>query len=207
MTGALSHELLARIEGDVRAHLAAKPKRLAHTLSVAETASRLASAYGVDATLAVAAGLLHDWDKAESPSELVRRARAQGVDLGVELDLVRPLLHGILAARELPARYPELPREVFRAIEVHTTAAEELSPLDMVVFVADVIEPLRPATPGIERVRSLVGASSLEDLFWASFTGGIVYVLEGGRYLYPGTVDVYNAIAARRAAGDEKRPA
>ena len=41
----------------------------------------------------------------------------------------------------------------------------------------------------------------------ASFTGGIVYVLEGGRYLYPGTVDVYNAIAARRAAGDEKRPA
>ena len=33
----------------------------------------------------------------------------------------------------------------------------------------------------------------------ASFVGGIVYVLEGGRYLYPGTIEVYNALAARRA--------
>ena len=82
---------------------------------------------------------------------------------------------------------------------MHTTAAKHMSALDMVVFVADGIEPLRPSTPGIEAVRSLVGRASLEDLFWMSFTGGIEYVIEGGRYLYPGTVDVYNSIAARRA--------
>ena len=199
MSAAVGEGLLGRIEADVREHLSAKPRRLAHTLSVADCAASLASADGVDPSLARAAGLLHDWDKAESPEELVRRAREEGVDLGVDLELVRPLLHGILAARELPARYPELPAEVFRAVEVHTTAAERMSPLDMVVFVADGIEPLRPATPGIERVRALVGEAPLEELFWASFTGGIVYVLEGGRYLYPGTVDVYNAIAARRA--------
>ena len=62
-------------------------------------------------------------------------------------------------------------------------------------------EPLRPDTPGIERSRSLVGVASLDDLFWESFVGGIVYVLEGGRYLYPGTIEVYNALAARRAEG------
>ena len=79
------------------------------------------------------------------------------------------------------------------------TKTEQMSPLDMVVFVADRIEPLRPGTPGIEAVRALVGKASLEDLFWKSFTGGIEYVIEGGRYLYPGTIDVYNSIAARRA--------
>ena len=47
-----------------------------------------------------------------------------------------------------------------------------------------------------------MGKASLDDLFWEAFVGGVVYVLEGGRYLYPGTVDVYNELAARRAARD-----
>lgn len=119
--------------------------------------------------------------------------------MGVDLDLVEPLLHGMVASRELPARYPELPGEVWHAIDVHTTAAADMSDLDMVLFVADGIEPLRPATPGIERTRSLVGKASLADVFWYSFVGGITYVLEGGRYLYPGTIGVYNALVAVRA--------
>ena len=92
---------------------------------------------------------------------------------------------------------------MWHAISVHTSAAVDMGPLDEVLFVADGIEPLRPDTPGIERSRSLVGVASLDDLFWESFVGGIVYVLEGGRYLYPGTIEVYNALAARRA---EARP-
>lgn len=197
---ATSAELLARIEADVREQLAPKPRRLAHSISVAETAESLALAYGVDPFLARCAGLLHDWEKASSGSEQEARARELGIDLGVDLSLVRPLLHGIIAARELPPRYPELPAELWHAIEVHTTAATEMSPLDEVLFVADGVEPLRPATPGIERTRSLVGSVALDDLFWESFVGGIVYVLEGGRYLYPGTVEVYNSLAAKRAA-------
>ncbi len=192
--------LLDRLRADVTGHLSAKPRRLAHSISVADTAEHLALTYGVDPFLARAAGLLHDWEKASSVPEQVTRARELGIDLGVDLELVHPLLHGMIAARTLPSRYPELPPEVWRAIEVHTTAAAPMGPLDQVLFVADGIEPLRPDTPGILRTRSLVGEASLDDLFWASFVGGIVYVLEGGRYLYPGTVDVYNSLAAERAA-------
>ena len=88
---------------------------------------------------------------------------------------------------------------MWHAVAVHTSAAADMGPLDEVIFVADGIEPLRPDTPGIERLRSLVGEVSLDDLFWESFVGGIIFVLEGGRYLYPGTIDVYNSLAARRA--------
>ena len=198
---AAREELLARIESDLAAHLSSKPRRLAHSRSVADTAERLALAYGVDPFLARCAGLLHDWEKAASGAEQEARARELGIDMGVDLSLVRPLLHGIIAARTLPARYPELPDEVWHAIETHTVAAADMGPLDEVLFVSDGIEPLRPPSPGIERVRSLVGEAALDDLFWESFVGGVVYVVEGGRYLYPGTVDVYNALAARRAAG------
>lgn len=193
--------LMEAIERDLGARLAERPHRLAHSLSVADTACHLALVYGVDPFDARVAGLLHDWDKALAPDELLRRARQEGVDLGVDLELVEPLLHGILAARELPARYPMLGAPVFQAIARHTTAAEYMSPLDEVVFVADGIEPLRRGSAGIERTRSLVGAAPLDDVFWDAFAGGIVYVIEGSRYLYPGTIDIYNAIAARRARG------
>ncbi|QOY59880.1 bis(5'-nucleosyl)-tetraphosphatase (symmetrical) YqeK [Thermophilibacter immobilis] len=191
--------LVARLEADLKAQLAPKPCRLAHSLSVARTAEDLALTYGVDPLWARVAGILHDWDKVVAEDELVARARRLGVEMGVDLGLVRPLLHGIVAARELPARYPELPDEVWHAIAVHTTAAPEMSPLDEVLFVADGIEPLRPPAPGIEKTRALVGAAPLDDVFWSSFVGGIVYVLEEGRYLYPGSIDIYNALAAGRA--------
>ena len=198
---------LKRLEKDLGQQLAAKPKRLAHSLSVARTAEELALAYGVDPFLARAAGTLHDWCKALSGDEQVALARDLGIDLGADLETVRPLLHGVIASRILPERYPELPAEVWHAIAVHTTAAVDMSPLDEVIFVADGIEPLRHDTPGIERSRSLVGVASLDDLFWECFVGGIVYVLEGGRYLYPGTIEVYNALAARRARRAAKEKA
>lgn len=191
---------IERLEADVSAQLAAKPRRLAHSLSVARTAEELALAYDVDPFLARVAGTLHDWCKALSNEEQLAQARELGLDMGVDLESVTPLLHGIIAARTLPRRYPGLPPEVWRAIEVHTTASTDMAPLDEVLFVADGIEPLRSDTPGIRRTRSLVGRASLDDLFWEAFVGGVVYVLQGGRYLYPGTVDVYNELAARRAA-------
>ncbi len=189
-------EELKRLEHALRDHMKeAKPKRYAHSLSVAKTAESLAVTYGVDPYLARCAGTLHDWYKVPSNDEQIARARELGIDLGVDLSLVANLLHGIIASRDLPARFPELPAEVWQAIDRHTTGAADMSPLDMVVFVADGIEPLRRSSPGIEKTRKLVGVSSLEDLYWESFTGGVIYVLETGRYLYPGTLAIYNAHA------------
>ena len=190
--------LLARIKRDVTEHLSGKPRRLAHSLSVARCAESLAVTYGVDPFLARVAGLLHDWEKACSVSEQLAHAKELGIDMGVELELVHSLLHGRIAAMVLPECYPELPPAVWHAISVHTSACADMSPLDMVLFVADGIEPLRPSTPGIDRVRKLVGKASLADLFWDSFVGGIVYVIEGGRYLYPRTIEVYNVLSSQR---------
>ena len=191
---------LERLEGALKAHMEeVKPRRYAHSLSVAQTAESLALTYGVDPFEARAAGILHDWHKVYPASEQIERARALGMDLGVDLHLVSNLLHGMLTARELPERFPELPVSVWQAIDRHTTAAADMSPLDMVVFVADGIEPLRKSTPGIEHSRSLVGKASLDDLFWESFLGGVISVLQPQRYLYPGTLDIYNQLALRRS--------
>lgn len=190
---------LMRVEADARSQLAPKRRRLDHTLSVARTAEHLAVMYDVDPFLARLAGLLHDWDKVVPRDELMERARYFGIDLGVPLESVEPLLHGMVAARELPERYPHIPHEVWHAVACHTSAAEDMNPLDMVLFVADGIEPLRRASAGIQQTRDLVGKVSLEDLFWNAFVGGIIFVLQTGRYLYPHTIEIYNTLATRRA--------
>ena len=184
--------LIGRLESDLTDRMSAvKPRRLAHSLSVARCAESLALRY----------------DKVVSDDELVRRARELGIDFGVDLDLVRPLLHGVVAARELPGLYPELAPEVFQAIARHTTAAVDMTPLDEVVFVADGIEPLRTGSVGIQQTRDMVGRASLDDVFWNSFCAGIEYVVETRRYLYPGTLDIYNELALRRAGAGSNAPA
>ena len=69
----------------------------------------------------------------------------------------------------------------------------------MVVFVADGIEPGRKSYPALESLRAMVGSAPLDDLFWVSFTSGVQYVIATERYLYPGTIDIYNALALERA--------
>lgn len=191
-------ELLARIERDVAHQLESKPKRLAHTLSVADTAAELARAYGADEFAARVAGLLHDWHKAYGAKEQIALAEELGLDYGVDLALVAPLLHGALTAATLPARYPELPGEVWSAIARHTAGAKDMSALDMVVFIADAIEPLRPATPAIEGLRAKAGSSPLPELYFETFAESMAYVIETRRYLWPETLVTYNGLVLKR---------
>ena len=200
--GKKDRALVARLEEDLRVHMEErKPRRYQHSLSVAATAEHMALAYGIDPLQARVAGILHDWDKVLSADEQIAWARELGIDLGVELTLVQPLLHGMTAARHLPTRYPELPDAIWQAIDRHTIGHAHMSPLDMVVFVADGIEPLRRDVPAIRAVRDLVDARApLEDVFWESFYHGVSYVIETERYLYPGTLDIYNELALARRA-------
>ncbi len=191
---------LARLERDIRVQLAEKPKRLAHSLSVARCAEWMASIYGADPFEARCSGILHDWCKAWTNDRQIDEAAALGIEMGAPLEKVQPLLHGIIAAKILPERYPELPGSVWQAISRHTTGAADMSALDMVLFVADGIEPLRKPSPGIEEVRAMAGSSPLDEVFKTSFADGIVYVIETRRYLYEGTIDIYNALIEKETA-------
>ena len=186
---------LEELRGALEDHMASmKPRRYEHSLGVADTAGMLARVYGVDEFLAYAAGLLHDWDKVVPDAELLARAAQLGVRLAGSPVNALPLLHGPVAAKELPSRFDDLPDQVWQAIARHTVGAADMSPLDMVVFVADAIEPGRRGDYAV-RLREMVGESSLSELFFQTFTQGLIYVMRTGRYLYPSALTVYNAYA------------
>ncbi len=171
-----------------------KPRRYRHSLGVARTASELANVYGVDSFLAEAAGLVHDWDKVLDDAELLTRAAQYKIRIAGSPTLSTPLLHGPVAAVELPHIFPELPQEVWQAVARHTVGATDMTPLDMVVFIADAIEPMRQGDYADE-LRALVGEVSLKDLFFKCFSQGLTYVISAGRYLYPTALTIYNSYA------------
>ena len=189
--------LLKRIHELLDVRMKDKRKRYVHSLGVAETALHLAEVYGADRFDAAAAGLIHDWDKVLSDDELVARALHYGIKVAGSPSAATPLLHGPVAAYELPQLFPELSPAVFQAVDRHTVGACDMTSLDMVVFVADAIEPNRHGDYA-HALRKMVGKSSLDELFFSCFAQGLVYVIQSGRYLYPTAITIYNHYAQLR---------
>ena len=171
--------------------------RFKHSVNVSKVARRLAKTYGADPDKARLAGILHDWDKGLSNEEL--RARAQ--DLGVEVDPMvltdMPwLLHGPTAAVALAREYPQFGTDVFQAIARHTSGAADMTSLDSIIYIADIIEPDRSFgdMEGIERLRTLVGKLPLDELYFQAFKYTLEFLISTDRVLYPATIDTWNIL-------------
>ena len=165
-----------------------KPGRFAHSLSVAETARKLAVLHGADPVLAEQAGLLHDCAK-NYPLEEMRRI---AVDHALTDDSFflesGALLHSLVGAQVAKDRYGMDDPDVLEAIRYHNTGCAGMSRLAMCVCLADSIEPLRRSFPLLEKVRSL-SEHSLERALLLSLEGTAEYVMSRGRYLHPRTRD------------------
>lgn len=180
-----------------------KPSRFVHSVRVAETAEKMALAYGVDSRVARMAGLLHDWDKALSPKRLRDRIAHYGLDIDGATQINMPqLLHGPTAAAVLADEFPEFGDEIFQAIERHTVGGIRMTPLDMIVFCADKIEPGND----VQVYRDLydqIATMDLEDLFLAVQREGLVYLLRSNRPLNLDAVEVWNFYCAEKQRDGE----
>ncbi len=172
-------------------------KRFKHSVNVSKVARRLAKTYGADPDKARLAGILHDWDKGLTNEEL--RDRAQ--DLGVEVDPMvltdMPwLLHGPTAAVALAREYPQFGADIFQAIARHTSGAADMTALDSIIYIADIIEPDRSFgdMEGIERLRALVGELSLDELYFQAFKYTLEFLISTDRVLYPATIETWNIL-------------
>ncbi len=180
-------------------------KRFAHCEGVAHTSEVLAKTYGVDPRRARLAGILHDWDKGYDDPGI--RRRACEVDLDVDpivIEQMPRVLHGMTAARALARAFPEIPADVLQAVDRHTVAAIGMEPLDMVLYVADAIEPNRKGER-VEELREMVGTATLEELYEETYRYWVELMLVRHCTLHPDTIAIWNDIVARRARRKGKK--
>lgn len=174
---------------------------LAHCERTAATAATLAETYSADVELARLAGLLHDWDREVPKKDLVAHAERHGLEVSDVEHATPKLLHARTGAAAVRAQFPGLPEPVYSAVEKHTVGALDMSDLDRIVYLADMIEPGR-AYPGVQALRDLVGRVSLGELFLQGYAVSIESLLQRRKRLHPATVEIWNSLVSSAKAGE-----
>ena len=186
--------LIDQLESDLKGHMYHKnPKRFAHSISVGHCAETLAQVYGADMFSARVAGILHDWEKLLSDEKTIELAEHFRIQAEAPYQKIAGLLHGPLAAKTLPAIYPWLSEQILSAIQKHTAGDRQMSKLDKILYVADLIEPLRPNYTSVEEARNVyLRGGSLDKLYETAFCSVMMYVISSRSYLYPSSIALYN---------------
>ncbi|MGS0765146.1 bis(5'-nucleosyl)-tetraphosphatase (symmetrical) YqeK [Syntrophomonas curvata] len=165
-------------------------RRYNHSLQVAQVAREMAGHYGIDPDKAYLTGLLHDYAKGMAASELLDIAITNHL-LEDEADsLVPDLLHAPVGAFLLRSELAVDDEEVLQAVKKHTLGALNMSDLDKIIYLADMIEPGRDF-PGLERLTCLAWRNLDEGMLFG-LESTIKYCLDEHRILHPLTVKVRN---------------
>jgi predicted HD superfamily hydrolase involved in NAD metabolism len=179
--------------------------RFLHSISVSDTAIRLAQYYNVDENEAAVAGLLHDWDKNLTDEELLERAREFGIEPTDHQEDMANLLHARTGACAVAREFPEVSSAVIQAIDRHTSAAPDMTDLDMIIYVADMIEPLR-SQGNLTELRVLAGKVPLEVLFFKAYETTMSHLISRHRFIHPDSMVVWNEYVAREKLKKAPRP-
>ena len=172
--------------------------RLKHTLSVAETAVWLANRFGVDPYQAHLAGMLHDCAKGMDAPTLLQLIRNGGISAD-DLELSMPaLLHAPAGAALARMQYHVSDQSVLSAIRWHTTGRRNMTPLEKVVYLADMIEPGRTPYPGLEELRKCARVN-LDEAVHMAAAQSAAYVAGRGKKLHPRTME----LASRERHGEK----
>ncbi|MEA1959736.1 MAG: bis(5'-nucleosyl)-tetraphosphatase (symmetrical) YqeK [Bacillota bacterium] len=172
----------------IQAKLSAR--RFQHSMNVAQTARTLAQMHGENPDIAYTTGLLHDYAKGISGDELLRIAEENNL---IEVDLERQLpdlLHAPVGAYLVERELKLHDVSMLEAIRVHTLGSLDMSLLDKIIFLADMIEPGRDY-PGLQRLQCLT-ERDLDQAMLFAMESTIRYCLDQGRLLHPRTIEVRN---------------
>lgn len=139
--------------------------RYEHTLGVMYTAESLAMRYGADMTKAAVAGLLHDCAKCIPNAQKLKMCKKNGIEITAMEEKNPSLLHAKLGAYLAETVYGVTDPEILSAIRWHTTGKADMSLLDMIVYMADYIEPNRDKAPNLKEIRKLTFENMEEALY------------------------------------------
>ncbi len=144
------------------------PERYRHTLGVEQTALELAQKNGIDPGKARVAALLHDCAKCMGEKEMLRLLKDHGMEPRFPADRTRTLMHAAAGAIIARDRYGITDEEILGAIRWHTTGRANMTRLEKLIYLADVIEPGRRPFPALGAIRAATHKSLDEGLRMAA---------------------------------------
>ena len=143
-------------------------KRFMHSMRVAKLSRDLAKHYGVDAEKAYFAGLTHDLAKELDNGKCLEIIEKANIFQDTCIKLMPNLAHGEIAAYILKTEFEIEDEEILNAVRWHTYGHENMSDLDKIVYMADVIEPMR----------NFENLEKLREITWQNLNMAIHYFFD-----------------------------
>lgn len=177
-------------------------KRYKHSCGVAMMAKKLAQQYGVVAEQAYIAGILHDCGREYNISAMIEVASRQKIIIS-PYDMVAPiLLHAPIGAYLAETKYGIDDHAILQAIRLHTVGGANMTKLDKIIYLADMIEPSRDY-PGVDELRK-IATINLNKALLTAFDRALTYVISKKQLIHPDTVTARNEIFLKDSLFDEK---
>ena len=151
-------------------------KRLVHTEGVRKTARELCEIYGADAGKADLAVCCHDIFRGRQTDELDELIDKYGIPERYKGNA--NLSHGKIAAAVMEKEFGIKDRQIIDAVSYHTTGRAGMGLLEMIVFLADAIEPGRDY-PLVGHLREL-SVTDLDRACLESLEGTVSFLKQQG---------------------------
>ncbi len=171
-----------------------KPSRRAHSIRVAILAAERAPGLGIGEKKVVTAALFHDCAKNLSPGSPLLKGFCPPKDVPA------PVLHQYAGAYVAEHAFGISDPEVLDAIRCHTSGREEMTKLDKLIFLSDLLESGREF-PGVEKLRAAFWKEkdNVDECLYLALKNTLVHLEKEDGEIYPLTSEAYE-FAARELA-------
>ena len=171
-------------------------RRLKHSLDVSKCAVKLSEIYKCDKEKAEIAGLVHDCAKYFTDEQIEDCVKKFNIKLDpLEVNNIA-LSHSIIGSYVAVDVFNIKDEEIVNAIKYHTTGKENMSLLEKIIYMADLIEEGRNF-PRVEELRELTYSGKLDEALILSFNNTIKFVIDNNQLIHPRTVKARNYILGK----------
>lgn len=165
-------------------------KRFKHSVNVAEMCLTLAKKFGEDEDKAYTAGILHDCRKEIDKAAMLAEAEKSGYYIDPAERNCFKLWHGIAGAYYVKNVLKIEDQDILNAIRFHTVGRADMSKLEKIVFLADMVSKERDY-PHVEKYREAV-LKSLDNGMFQTVRWSIMKTAGTGNQIPVCTIEAYN---------------
>jgi len=165
--------------------------RIKHCINTEKVALMLAKKHDVDLEKTAAAALLHDIGKCLTKSAQESFIKKYNLSVTKMERQSLDILHGHFGALMLKENGLD-DDEIFNAVKNHTTGRKNMSKLEKIIFISDMIEPSRSYN-GISKLRKLA-KKDLDKAMLLSLKLTINSVLNREKQVHPNSIKLYNKL-------------
>ena len=162
--------------------------RYTHSLGVVETAVKMAQVFGADIKKTEIAALLHDCAKQIHHNTQLEMCKEYQIPLDEVKEKELGLLHAELGAYLAEHEFGVKDAEILDAIRYHTLGRANMTTMEKILYLADIIEPNRKDFEGLSELRKLCFCD-LDRALLFGFGLTIAHTNRRGHILHNQTID------------------